>query len=164
MLSESERERLAVAAALIRTIRRGFRRLAGAGDRLHADLGVTAAMRVVLEMLDENGPMTVPQMARAKGLSRQHFQTKVDLLAAHGLVEARTNPAHARSVLIGPTAEGTRVFAAMSAREAAAIAAATKEMDAEALSAATDVVERFTEALDHITTRDLPETKPEAKE
>lgn len=149
MLSEStrDRDRIAAAARLIRTIRRGFRAMARAGDRLHADLGVTAAMRVVLEMLDEEGPMTVPAMARARGLSRQHFQTKVDALAARGLVEARPNPAHARSVLIALTGEGARVFGEMRRREAAVIAAATADMDETALGEADRVIAAFTAAL-----------------
>lgn len=160
MLSNAEQERLAAAARLVRTIRTGFRHLAQAADRLHADAGdtpVTAAMRVVLEMLDDDGPMTVPQMARQKGLSRQHFQTKVDALADRGLVEAQPNPAHARSVLIAMTAEGQAVFAAMKMREAEALLKATASMQAADLGAAIETIQKFTEAVGRTTGGEMKE-------
>ena len=136
----------AAAARLIRTVRRSFRRFGRAVDRLHADLGVTAAMRVVLEMVTEQGPMTVPQMARRKGLSRQHFQTKVDALRARGLVAVRQNPRHARSVLIELTDEGRTVFAEMGRREAAALARVVQGLDRQRIEEAERLLAEFSAA------------------
>ena len=58
--------------ALIHLIRLAFNRLRARADALHADLGVSAGMRAVLESLAESGAQTVPDMARTKSVSRQH--------------------------------------------------------------------------------------------
>jgi hypothetical protein len=42
---------------------------------------MTAGKRGVLKGLDRLGPQTVPQMARARPVSRQHIQTLVNRLA-----------------------------------------------------------------------------------
>ncbi len=148
-LSEStEAERTAAAAAaLIRTVRRAFRLFARSIERLHADLDVTAAMRVVLEMLEEDGAMTVPQMARQKGLTRQHFQTKVDALLQRGLVASQPNPAHARSVLIELTPEGRAVSAEMRRREQAELTRALADLDAARIEQADRLLVEFCTAL-----------------
>jgi len=57
---------------------------------------LSAARRGVLRSLARLGPQTVPQMAGARPVSRQHIQTIVNALAADGLVETIDNPAHKR--------------------------------------------------------------------
>jgi DNA-binding MarR family transcriptional regulator len=52
------------------------------------------------------GAQTVPQLARTRGVSRQHVQEVVDALAADALVERAPNPHHARSVLVRATPRG----------------------------------------------------------
>ncbi|WP_250007399.1 MarR family winged helix-turn-helix transcriptional regulator [Actinoplanes sp. M2I2] len=73
--------------------------------------GLTVGMRAVLEVLAELGPATVPAIGERLDLARQGIQRHVNDLAHLGLVEARANPAHRRSVLIGLTAAGTARFA-----------------------------------------------------
>lgn len=102
---------------LTRAIRASFGRLRAVGDALHADRGITASMRAVMESLAERGAQSVPQMARAKSVSRQHIQVNVDALVAAGLVVAGANPEHKRSPLIDLTAAGRTTFAAMRKRE-----------------------------------------------
>ncbi|MEQ8507600.1 MAG: MarR family winged helix-turn-helix transcriptional regulator [Rhodospirillaceae bacterium] len=107
--------------ATIRSIRACFSRLKATGDALHADVGVTSAMRAVMEYLAENGAKTVPDVAKAKRHSRQHIQTLADILAADGLLKFKKNPEHKRSNLMQLTARGNRTFAAMKEREALAL-------------------------------------------
>jgi DNA-binding MarR family transcriptional regulator len=95
-----------------------FFRLTALGDRLHAEHGVTTAMRGVLASLASGGPQTVPQMARARPVSRQHIQALVDALAERELVVLRPNPAHRRSPLVELTERGRTLFDEMRAREA----------------------------------------------
>ena len=64
------------------------------------------------------GAMTVPQIAKLKGVTRQHIQLLADALVAAGLAAVKENPAHRRSSLIALTEKGKRVFAKMRAREA----------------------------------------------
>lgn len=103
---------------VIRLVRASFHRLKIAGEELHRHLGVTTAMRCVLKDLVETGEQTVPQIARAKSVSRQHIQSLADSLVAARLVEFRPNPAHRRSLLLDLTPHGRSVFAAMQRAEA----------------------------------------------
>jgi DNA-binding MarR family transcriptional regulator len=64
-------------------------------------------------------PLTVPQIARRMGLTRQAVQASVNRLLSEGLVEAGENPEHRRSPLIRMTDAGSRTYAAIHKRQAA---------------------------------------------
>lgn len=129
---------------LIVEIRSAFRALANLGDGLHADLGVTSAMRAIMERLSGRGAETVPQIARAKSVSRQSVQQVVDALMADGLAEARPNPAHKRSPLIALTRRGSEIFDLMRGREAQVLSALAPEFSAEELATAIATLARLT--------------------
>lgn len=125
-----------------------FHRLANAADAAHADLGVTASQRAVLEALARDGAQSVPQIARAKGVSRQHIQMIVNSLSAAGLVDARDNPAHQRSPLLVLTPDGERCFRDIGNREqeiltelAQSFRLGDLEVAAETLRKASDLVD-----------------------
>ncbi len=101
----------------ILAVRRLFHVLAGAAERTHADLGITASMCAVMEILHGRGPRTVPQIAREKDVSRQHIQIVVNALLAAGLVECLDNPDHLRSPMVCLSAAGTRAYEAIRRRE-----------------------------------------------
>jgi DNA-binding MarR family transcriptional regulator len=93
--------------------------LVRAGEDLHAREGLTMGMRAILEFLQRHGPGTVPNVARRRGVTRQHVQALVNPLLERRLVRARDNPAHRRSPLIELTAAGRRTIERMRRREAA---------------------------------------------
>jgi DNA-binding MarR family transcriptional regulator len=101
-----------------------FHQLKAAAARLHREGELSAARRGVMRSLHEHGPLTVPQLARMRPVSRQHIQTIVDPLAAEGLVRFQPNPAHKRSSLVALTAKGTRLIEAMVRRERQALESA----------------------------------------
>lgn len=101
----------------IQAVRRLFHALSGTAERVHGDLGLTAAMRGVLGILHDRGPRTVPQIAREKGVSRQHVQVVANALLARGLVECADNPDHLRSPLLRLSADGGRVCETVFRRE-----------------------------------------------
>ena len=103
--------------AVIREVRRLFHRLANATHLLHQDLGVSTAQRAILEELADTGDRSVPDLARRKGVSRQHVQVVANELESAGLVEGVPNPAHQRSPLLRPTQAGQRTFDEMRSRE-----------------------------------------------
>ncbi len=105
--------------AVIDETRRLFHRLANAAERAHADLGLTASQRAVLETLFSAGPQSVPQIARMKGVSRQHIQSIANSLVDAALTETRDNPAHQRSSLLALTPEGEQCFQQVQQREQA---------------------------------------------
>ena len=95
-----------------------FHRLRAAAEAIHGEGESSAARRGVLRGLARGGPQTVPQMASARPVSRQHIQTIVDALAADGLVETVANPAHKRSMLVRLTPAGRAAVREIAEREA----------------------------------------------
>jgi formyltetrahydrofolate deformylase len=107
-------------------------------------------VRAVLNMLRQQGPMTVPQMGRAQAISRQFVQRMVNDAAAAGLVEAAPNPAHKRSSLIRLTAEGSAAIAAVLGHERAALAPVGADLADEDVSACIRVLRRMLAAVDDV--------------
>src|ERR687892_2441713 len=89
-----------------------------AGDRLAAEDGLTSARWQVLGAVVLAGrPLTVPQIARRMGLTRQSVQASVNRLLSEGLVEADANPDHRRSPLIRPTELGAGKYGRLQRRQ-----------------------------------------------
>lgn len=103
--------------SLSREIRALFQALQRTSNALHQHRGINASMRAVLELLRETEPQTVPEMAAAKGVSRQHIQKIVNELLAVGFVERRNNPGHQRSDIIALTRKGRAEFSLLKKRE-----------------------------------------------
>ena len=85
---------------------------------MHAEMGVTAGTRAVMSSLAARGGRTVPDLARERGVSRQHIQSVINELLAANLATASRNPAHRRSPLLALTDEGLRRLRTLEAREA----------------------------------------------
>jgi DNA-binding MarR family transcriptional regulator len=78
-------------------------------DEITQGTPLTAARWQVLgAVLD--GPLTVADVARAMGLSRQSVQRQADALVDDGLCAYSDNPAHQRSKLLAPTAAGWKAI------------------------------------------------------
>jgi len=138
----------AAVLALIREVRTAFNRMKALAGRMHADLGVTPSMRAVLEAFVDRPPRTVPDVAREKGVSRQHVQSVVNLLIARGLLVPEANPGHRRSPLLRPTERGARLFARIRAREAEPLARLAASLPAPDLAAATRLLRRMNDELE----------------
>ncbi len=102
---------------IVRLIRPVHRRLARAVEAKLEGTGITVGMRAVMEVLEEAGPLSVPDIGRALFLARQQIQLLVNALEAAGHVERRANPAHKRSPLFALTEEGQSGFGEIRARE-----------------------------------------------
>ena len=90
-----------------------------------AGSGLTPATRALAEILAEEGPKTVPDIARRWALGRQNVQRCVDTLVGLGLAEPVRNPAHRKSPLISLTPKGAAVFREVQGREQEVIARLT---------------------------------------
>src|SRR5262245_22962460 len=89
-----------------------------AGNRLAAQERLTAPRWQVLGAVALAGrPLTVPQIARRMGLTRQAVQASVNRLLAEALVQARDNLDHRRSPLIALTERGDQKYAAVDQRQ-----------------------------------------------
>ena len=100
----------------------------------------SSGRRSIMKSLGELGSQTVPQMARARSVSRQHIQRIVDELKSDGLVRSTPNPAHRRSSLIALTRKGESMLAAMDKREAELMAFLAQGVELAQVRDATEVV------------------------
>lgn len=121
-------------------VRTCFNLLRSLADRLHEDLGVNPSMRAVMESLAGETGRTVPDIAREKGVSRQHVQVIMNALLEAGLVEAVDNPSHRRSPLFMLTVRAQTVFAEIRRREAEPTARLAQALPAGSLTAARTVL------------------------
>lgn len=136
--------------ALIRSVRTCFNRLKALVDEMHRDLGANTSMRAVMEAIVDDGEQTVPEIARRKGVSRQHIQVNVDALLEAGLVTQRDNPAHKRSPLIDLTSEGRRTFKKIQRREAKLLENLAADLPPDAVNTATETLTALNNVLNQL--------------
>lgn len=85
--------------------------LLAAGDDLVRDLGLTSARWQVLGALALQGrPLTVAQIGRRMGISRQAVQRLVNDLVREGHLAFEDNPDHRRSRLVALTSKGQTAY------------------------------------------------------
>ncbi len=137
---DKTREKIRQITAVIDATRALFHRLGATADQVHRGAGVTAGLRGVLQDLYQNGPRTVPDMARARPVSRQHIQVLVNRLLERGAVELLPNPAHARSKLVALTDVGMASFDAIRHREAGVLERLPVEVGADELGESAKVL------------------------
>ncbi len=129
--------------AVIRNVRTCFNQLKRLSEQLNEDLGINPSMRAVMEALFRKSPQTVPDIAKGRGVTRQHVQMIMNSLLDDELVETQSNPAHRRSVLYSLTRKGRIAFDEILGREAEPlrrIAAVVPADDLELVAAALDKI------------------------
>jgi DNA-binding MarR family transcriptional regulator len=94
-----------------------FHRLRVVTEQIHEWGEMTSGKRGILASLDRSGPQTVPQMARARPVSRQYIQSLVNELIEEDYVEFQENPAHKKSSLVLLTPKGKEFFDSMVQKE-----------------------------------------------
>lgn len=92
-----------------------FFRLQAEGEKVGAVNAQRGGVWGLLNSVITQGPQTVPQLARARPVSRQHIQKLANEMAADGLIRFAANPAHKRSQLIEATPKGLDAYARMNA-------------------------------------------------
>lgn len=104
------------------------------------ELGWTVGSRAVVEVLAEEGPATVPQIAARLSLARQNVQRHVDELSRLSHARTRPNPAHQRSVLVELTDAGRQAFVGVRTRELEALDPMCADCTDDELAAASKVL------------------------
>lgn len=92
-----------------------FRQVAALGQKMGTRTERGAYLGL-MRLLEEQGPLTVPQLARERQVSRQHVQTVVNELLERGWLELVENPSHKRSKLVRFTPLGVATFDDMTLR------------------------------------------------
>ena len=125
---------------LSRALRTSFNLLKGLAEEMHRDLGINASMRAVMEAIAVGGERPVPEIAREKGVSRQHIQVNVDALLGAGLAELWENPAHKRSPLVALTRKGRKTFKKVRRREAKTLERLAAQLPPDAIETAAELL------------------------
>ncbi|MGB7877459.1 MAG: MarR family transcriptional regulator [Ilumatobacteraceae bacterium] len=136
-------------AELIDEIRLAFHCLTNVSERLTGDLVETSG-RAVLEHLSHHGATTVPDIARARGVSRQHIQTIVNSLSERDLVTTEPNPSHRRSHRIALTPSGDELIRTVLVRERDALGPTTSSLTGSDITTSIDTLRRLRVQLDQI--------------
>lgn len=85
------------------------------GDRLTKASGLSSARWKVLGALEiSKNPLTVSQIARAMGLSRQAVQRLTDVMKKDGLLSYTDNPQHKRASHVVLSDEGKDIYSLIS--------------------------------------------------
>lgn len=88
--------------------------LLDAGNKITEPYGLTSARWQVMGAIDLAGrELTVSQIARRMGLSRQNVQRIVNDLVSIGIIETKVNVDHKRAPLISLTQKGSKIIAAI---------------------------------------------------
>jgi DNA-binding MarR family transcriptional regulator len=123
--------------------------LLDAGDLLSAGEGLTSARWQVLGALAlADRPLTVPQIARRMGLTRQSVHATVNRLVHDGVLELAPNEDHRRSALVGLTKEGIATYEAIDARQVAWINRLARGIPRSDIETAVQVIDELCRRLE----------------
>lgn len=137
----------ALTELVLRTFRLNGLFLAAAED-MARPAGLTAARWQVLGAVLRE-PLTVSDVARAMGLTRQSVQRLADALVGDGMAEYVDNPRHRRAKLLRPTQAGWDAIDVIRPLQHAFTHQVTDGMDADALHQAIDVMDDVIAKLEH---------------
>jgi DNA-binding MarR family transcriptional regulator len=125
-------------------------RLLASGDALVADLGLTSARWQVLGAVALSPvPLSVAQIARNMGLTRQAVQRLANEMEDDGLVRFAPNPHHQRAKLVVLTATGKSAFAAAMTRQGAWAGDLGAGLGVRAIAAATATLRTIRQRLEN---------------
>ena len=147
-MSGNEQAAMALTHVIL-TIFRVSGALIQAGDDLVRDLGLTSARwQVIGAIALEARPLSVAQIARRMGLTRQSVQRVVNDLEREGLVALQDNPDHKRSRLVALTEAGHGAFDQAHARQAVWVACLAEGLDADAIAGSAELLRTLLSRLD----------------
>jgi DNA-binding MarR family transcriptional regulator len=109
---------------------------------LHRENSLSVSERSILLDLRKYGPLTVPDLARRREVSRQFIQATVNPLLEEGVLEARENPAHRRSKLIVLTDVGVQLIRQVMKKEGSFMTGISTDLNAEEIRQATETLAR----------------------
>ena len=112
--------------------------------------GLATGQRGVLVCLRRQGPMTMAQLARALGVSRQHVRTLVHPLVDRRLLGLQPNPDHKRAHLAELTQDGQELVKRLLGREGEVLARLEQGLTAEGVRTARGVLAALEAALDPV--------------
>jgi DNA-binding MarR family transcriptional regulator len=138
----------AVTALILETFRLNGRLLV-AGDALVRNLGLTSARWQVLGAVATAPlPLSVAQIARSMGLTRQGVQRLANDMESDGLLRFTVNPHHRRAKLVVMTPRGQTAYSAAMKRQVPWAQALAQGLTAQQIAGATVVMKQLRRRLE----------------
>jgi len=138
----------AILADLLKEIRINYQLLKKGVEIVHKESELSVGVRGVIEILNDNGGMTVPHLAKIRHLSRQSVPVLVDQMQKHGWVESKPNPFHKKSSLIELTDEGRKAYKSMQDQEIKQMKKLDIDVPVKKLEDALKLVEHINKKID----------------
>ncbi len=129
--------------AVIGDIRLSFNLLRSMADQMHGVLGINTSQRAVMESLAGQNAKTVPDIAREKGVSRQHIQVITNSLIKARLVRSHSNPDDKRTFLMSLTSHGEKNFIEIQKRETIELERLSAAFSANELQSTHDTLQKL---------------------
>ena len=107
------------------------------------DNGLSLSAHSVLRLLRQQPGLTVPQLSRERGTSRQNSRVLVDRLAGMGWVEYLANPDHERSERLQLTSTGSRALNAANQAQSARLAELLPHVTEDELRSCSELLGRI---------------------
>lgn len=138
----------AILADLLKEIRVNYQLLKKGVEAVHKGGDVSVGVRGIIEIINDNGGMTVPHLAKLRHQSRQSVQVMMDQMQEMGWVEAKPNPFHKKSLIIELTEEGKKAYKNMQEQEIKHMKKLNIDVPAKKLEEALKLVEHINEKID----------------
>ncbi len=120
--------------------------LVAEGDEITREYGLTSARWKVLGAISlAESPLTVPQIARAMGLTRQGVQRLVDAMHKDGLLKFQENPGHKRAKLIALSSSGSKAYTKLDQKQKKWARSNSHLLNKEELQTTLSVLKRVSE-------------------
>lgn len=121
----------------------------GIANDMASAAGLTATRWQVLGAIMER-PMSVAEIARAMGMTRQGVQRVADDVVGAGLAEYRDNPAHKRAKLLARTAAGNAAVRRISPGHARVASALADDLGVDRLGGIVAALKDLSAAIDRV--------------
>ncbi len=128
---------------LILHIRPLMKKLADAVDFELREIGITTAMRAIMEQLNNCDGLSVPELSRRLILKRQSIQPVLDKLFKNKIVERKTNPIHKRSWIYSLSKKGEGLINSIRLKENSNLDQISSQYSVENIDTANDLLSKL---------------------
>lgn len=116
------------------------------GDKLTEEFGLSSARwKVIGAVAMSEELLTVPQIGRSMGQSRQATQRLVDVMVKDGMLKLVDNPNHKRAKYVDLTAEGASIYQQLDQKQLPWAASGAEKLTEEELSTTLSALRKMTQ-------------------